>query len=283
MPTLHILRAGTPQPRSERWGTAFALEMADETIVVDCGPCATGQLVAAGLSLRDVNWLFFTHHHSDHNADYPSLFLFRWDQCTGEEAPLQVVGPPPTEHVTEHLFGPDGAYRDDIAARIDHPASEYWHTARGGSLPRPGPSFQARDVNPGEKVEGANWTARCAEVDHMQPWLRTYAWRFDWDGGSICFSGDTTSRETVSELATDVGTLVANVTTRQGRQPEGLPASTYCTIDAAKVAADAGAERLVLAHLTQSVIDARDDVLGEMAQVYDGEVILAEELMSVEL
>ncbi|MBD3291587.1 MAG: MBL fold metallo-hydrolase, partial [Armatimonadia bacterium] len=119
MPTLHILRAGTPQPRSDRWGTSFALEMSNEVIMVDCGPCATAKLIDAGVALTDANWLFFTHHHSDHNADYPSLMLFRWDQCTGEEPPLKVVGPPPTEHVTERLFGPDGAFRDDIAARIN--------------------------------------------------------------------------------------------------------------------------------------------------------------------
>ncbi len=283
MPTLHILRTGTPHPDHRRWGTAFALEIADDVVMIDCGPCATGQLVAAGLSLTDVGWLFFTHHHSDHNADYPALFLFRWDQCTGEEPPLQVLGPPPTEHVTETLFGPDGAFGDDIAARINHPASEYWHTARGGSLPRPGPYYDARDVAPGESIDGPAWTARCAEVDHMQPWLRTFAWRFDWDGGGVCFSGDTTSQETVAELASGVDTLVANAPLRQKAKHDDLPACTYGTLDAARVARDAGVERLILTHLTQSLVNARDEALAEMAEIYDGEVILAEELMALEL
>ncbi|MGM0494791.1 MAG: MBL fold metallo-hydrolase [Armatimonadota bacterium] len=283
MPTLHILRAGTPQPQSERWGTAFAIEIAGEIVMIDCGPCATGKLVDAGLALTDVNWLFFTHHHSDHNADYPGLMLFRWDQCTGEEPPLQVIGPPPTEHVTERLFGDDGAFRDDIAARINHPASEYWHTRRGGSLPRPGPAFEARDVSPGDEIDGPAWTARCAEVDHMQPWLRTYAWRFDWDGGSICFSSDTTSRGTVSDLAAGVDTLVAHVPLRQERQSDDLPASTYGTIDAAQVAAASGAERLVLAHLTGGLIEEREAALADISQAYDGETIIAEELMSLDV
>ena len=102
----------------------------------------------------------------------------------------------------------------------------------------------------------------------------------------VCLDGDTTSREAVSELASGVCTLVANVPLRQRRQRDDLPAPTHCThgtLDAAEVARDAGARRLVLAHLTQSLIDERDEVLEEIAQVYDGEVILAEELMSIEV
>ena len=41
----------------------------------DCGPAATHKLVKAGLYPTQVDNLFFTHHHFDHNIDYPCFLL----------------------------------------------------------------------------------------------------------------------------------------------------------------------------------------------------------------
>lgn len=283
MPTLHILGAGTPSPMPERWGTAFALEVGEDVVMIDCGPAATLKLVRAGFRPTDVEWLFFTHHHSDHTVDLPALLLTRWDHCTGGEPPLRIVGPPPTMEMAEKLFGPEGAFADDIRARSEHPASHRCHTDRGGSLPRPEPEPEAYQAGPGLTVEAVEWTATCAEVEHVDPWLTSLAWRFDWERGSVCFTGDTSSHAPVVELAADVGTLVANVPLRQERLHPDLATCIYGTLDAAQVARDAGVDRLVLVHLTQSLVNERDEALAEMAQVYDGEVILGEELMPIDL
>ncbi len=282
MPTLHILGAGTPGPSPERWGSAHAIEIGDSVVMIDCGPAATHKLVAAGLRPTDVGWLFFTHHHSDHNADYPCLMLFRWDQST-DEPPLQVIGPPPTEAITERLFGPDGAFADDIRARIEDVASKRCHLQRGGSLPRSGPRYEARDVEPGAVIEGNGWTATCARSRHMQPLLWPLAWRFDWEGGSVCFTGDTAPCDEVVELAAGADTVVANAPLRQEALHTDLATCIYGTLDAAELARDAGAGRLVLAHLTPGLAADRDRAIAEMAEVYSGEIVFGEELMRLAL
>src|SRR5262249_51572529 len=38
--------------------------------VVDCGYGTSRQLIAAGVPLNKLRYLFITHHHSDHNLEY---------------------------------------------------------------------------------------------------------------------------------------------------------------------------------------------------------------------
>jgi ribonuclease BN (tRNA processing enzyme) len=283
MPKLDILRAGTPTPLKQRWGSAYVLEIDGDVVMIDCGPAATHQLVAMDHRPRDVTHLFFTHHHSDHSVDYPCLFLFRWDQCTGDEPPLRVFGPPPTEAITERLFGDDGIHAGDIAARINSVASQYCHRSRGGSLPRPGPKYEVTDKQSGDSVNGNGWTATCAEVDHMQPWLTTLAWRFDWEGGSLAFTSDTARCNALLELISGVGTLVANVTHRQERMDPDEATCIFATGDVAAVARDAQPDRLVLSHLTPSLLSDREGAVADIAEVYDGEILFADELTTIEV
>jgi ribonuclease BN (tRNA processing enzyme) len=44
MAKVFILGAGTPTPTPHRWGSAFAVEVGGETLMVDCGPAATFKL-----------------------------------------------------------------------------------------------------------------------------------------------------------------------------------------------------------------------------------------------
>ncbi len=283
MPTLDILRAGTPTPLKQRWGSSYVLDIGDDVLMIDCGPAATDQLVAMDRRPEDITHLFFTHHHSDHSVDYPCLFLFRWDRCTGDEPPLQVFGPPPTEAMTEKLFGDDGVYAGDIAARINSVASRYCHRSRGGSLPRPVPKYEVTDTESGDTIDRGSWTATCAEVDHMQPWLKTLAWRFDWEGGSLAFTSDTVRCEALMDLIAGTDTLVADVTHRQERMDPDEATCIFATGDVADVARAADPDRLVLSHLTPSLSREREEAVAEIAQVYDGEIIFADELTSIEV
>ncbi|MBD3291477.1 MAG: MBL fold metallo-hydrolase, partial [Armatimonadia bacterium] len=279
---LHILGAGTPQPTAELWGSAYAIEFDEHVVMVDCGPAATHKLLRSGLWVTDVEWLFFTHHHSDHNVDFPCLMLFRWDQTT-DEPPLQVIGPPPTEALTEKLFGEKGAFADDIRARIEDIASKRCHTQRGGTLPRPGPSYTARDVEPGTVVEGAGWTATCARSQHMQPLLWPLAWRFDSEDGSVCFTGDTAPCEEVARLADGVHTIVANAPLSREALHEDLATCIYSAGDAAELAREAGAERLVLVHLANAMVRDREATVGELSVDFGGEIIIPDEGASIAL
>ena len=103
MATVHILGAGTPTPTPTRFGSSYVVELDGQYLMVDCGPAATHKLVKAGLWPTAVDHLFFTHHHFDHDIDYPCFLLCRWDQSIGKENRLQVYGPDP--HRDRHRAG----------------------------------------------------------------------------------------------------------------------------------------------------------------------------------
>jgi len=65
-----LLGSGCVRPDLERWGPCQALEVGGEWLIFDCGRGATMRMVKAGISIREVRRLFFTHHHYDHNCDF---------------------------------------------------------------------------------------------------------------------------------------------------------------------------------------------------------------------
>ena len=103
MNKLIVLGAGTPTPTGERFGSSVVLSIEDELIMFDCGPASTHKLIKKRILPTQVNSLFFSHHHFDHNVDYPCFLLSRWDQGAGKEKKLKVFGPNLTEKITEQL------------------------------------------------------------------------------------------------------------------------------------------------------------------------------------
>ncbi len=283
MTRIHVLGAGTPTPTPARFGSSFAVELpGGEQLMVDCGPSATHKLVKAGLWPTKVDHLFFTHHHFDHDVDYPCFLLCRWDQSIGEENRLQVYGPTLTETITERLIGENGAFAHDWKARVGAPGSQRVFVNRGGVLPRKPPDVFAKDVGPGKVYSGKDWEVTAAPAVHVQPFLDSLAYRIDTPDGSIVFTGDTEPCDTVRDLAKDADVMLCMCWDDQERMEEMGEHRGQCgTTDAAQMAQDAGVKKLALVHigpyLSQPV--AMEKGIGDAKGVYDGELIFTDELM----
>ena len=192
MTRIHVLGAGTPTPTPTRFGSSFVLQTGDDRLMIDCGPAATAKLVQAGLWPTEIDYLFFTHHHFDHDVDYPCFLLCRWDQSIGKENRLQVFGPTLTEQLTHRILDErDGAFSHDWIARVNHPLSQQVYVNRGGVLPRRPPDVLAKDVGPGRIFSGPDWEVTAAPAEHVQPYLDSLAYRIDTPDGSVVFTGDT--------------------------------------------------------------------------------------------
>ena len=282
---IHILGTGTPTPSPDRFGSAFVTEIGDNKVMVDCGPAATHKLVKAGLWPTQITDLFFTHHHFDHNVDYPCFLLCRWDQG-GDEEMLRVYGPTLTTEITQGLIGPSGVFAPDWKARVGHPASQKVFVNRGGTLPRKPPDVAAEDIGPGHVIDGDGWRITSAYADHAQPFLDSLAYRLDSDEGSVVFTGDTAPCDTVTELA-----MGADVMFAMCWDDEDYMESNDETVGvsgargAARMAARARVSRLVLVH-SHSRLDgdeAREKAIGHAGEIFPGEVSLATELSVVEV
>ena len=148
---IDIIGSGTPSPASERFGSCYVVNVGDERLMFDCGPASTHKLVKMGIPLTQIDNLFFTHHHFDHDVDYPCFILSRWNLCIGGERDLQVYGPNLTERITHRIMDEnEGAFAHDWIAPINHPLSLNAFTSRGGVLPRPRSRGRREGRWPGE-------------------------------------------------------------------------------------------------------------------------------------
>lgn len=292
MAELTILGAGTPGPTPGRFGSSYVVKIGGEHLMFDCGPATTHKLVKAGLRPTDVDRLFFTHHHFDHNVDYPALLLTRWDQSDGTIPDLMTYGPAPTTRITNGLIGEGtGVFWDDINARINHPGSQRAFLIRGGTLPRPPLRVDTHDIEPGYVMETEHWRLQTSSAQHAQPWLDSIAYRLETQDGTIVFTGDTSPCEEVVNLARGCDLLVCMCFLPQELMEKdtggaGDWVDFMCgSRDAGQVARNAEAHHLLLVHL-HDIIDGhqqRAEVLTDVATSYGGKTIVGEEFMHLRL
>ena len=286
MTKVHILGAGTPTPTPTRFGSAYAVEVAGEQLMVDCGPAATHKLVKAGLWPTNIDYMFFTRHHFDHDIDYPCFLLCRWDQSIGKENTLRVFGPTLTEKITEGIIGEDGVFAHDWKARVNFPISQNVFVNRGGTLPRPAPVVDATDIGPGPVFSAADWEVTASVAEHAQPYLDSLAYRIDSPDGSIVFTGDTQPCQPVVDLARDADVMLCMCWDDQEAMDANGEGPFQCgTTGAAKMAQEAGVKKLVLVHVGPHLSQhgPMEKGIGDVKALYDGEVLFSDELMSFEV
>jgi len=247
----------------------------------DCGPAATHKLVKAGLFPTQIDHLFFTHHHFDHDADYPCFLLCRWDQSIGVEQRLKVFGPTLTEKLTEDLIGENGAFAHDWKARINWSTSLEVYQNRGGKLPRRPPVVDATDIEPKWSYEGDGWAVRTALAEHAQPWLDSLAYRISTDNGDIVITGDTQMCDSIVELASGADVLLCMCWDHQSTMNLEKETTGQCgTEHAATMAEKAGVSTLVLVHTGPRLEtdSAHEQAAAEMGRIFTGRIVFADEL-----
>jgi ribonuclease BN (tRNA processing enzyme) len=281
---IFFVGAGTPTPTQKRFGTCYVVRINDDYLMFDCGPAATHKMVKMGLFPTQIDYLFFSHHHFDHNADYPCFLLCRWDQSIGRENILQVFGPPPTEWITERLIGSDGAFSHDWRARVHHPGSQDIFVGRGGRLPRAEPHIDVKDIDAGAVIEDVSWKLIAARAAHIEPWMPTLAYRLEISNKCIVFSSDTGFCKSVIELARGANYLLIHCWGHQETMKRAESRMITGTVDAAKLAAEAKVETLVLSHIGHDLDQpgSKEKALMDIARFYKGEIIWADELITLD-
>ena len=270
--------AGGPTPKLHRAAPAQAIVVGDRVYLVDFGDSVARQLTFARLPFAQLRAAFITHHHSDHNAGYGSLFLLAW--ASGLDTPVEVYGPPPLEKMTR-LFLEE--YEFDITTRM---ADE--------GRPPLAPLIRPREVTTAGRVfKDDRVTVTCALNSHP-PIRHSFAFRFDTPDRAIVISGDTAPSDTVRDLARGADVLVHEALYRPYFERPGAPqtatvirhilASHTDAEDAGRIAAAAGVKTLVLTHFVPS--DPPDAVTDEQwmtaaTRHFTGRVVLGKDLMEI--
>jgi ribonuclease Z len=261
------------------------IEIGNDVIVMDHGPDAHRRLLESGKRATDVTHAFFTHLHYDHFLDYGRLVLQRWDMGADKIGELDVYGPPPLARITEQLFGDDGVYGPDLAARVGHRLSLDIFELRGGETPRRKPSPNVMEVAPGSVIEGGAWRVTVGEASHVQPYLQCHVYRLDCAAGAMCYTGDSGGvSDAVIETAKGCDVLIHMAHYESGTEPSPeYRAGCGGHLDVAEVARRAGVRTLVMSHVLEHIDrpGTRERLINEAAEIFKGEIIWAEDLLQI--
>jgi len=271
-----ILGTGTPTPVADRSGPGVAVVVNGAAYVFDAGGGMVEKAVEASVKMgirelnpQDIKYLFLTHLHSDHIHDIGELASSRW---WSRPQRLAIYGPKGIARYTQ-LMNEAAQIEADIRT-VGTPAQLI--TDREGYL------ATATEIEEGLVFENADIKVEAFTVPHgeIRP---SFGYRVTTADKTIVISGDTAFSEELAEMAKGVDILIHEVMSgdKLASQSEFWQlyhgASHTSATDVGRIANIARPGVVVLYHIL--FFDATaDEIVAEAKRVYDGNVILANDL-----
>jgi ribonuclease BN (tRNA processing enzyme) len=246
---LIILGSGTCVPSLKRSAPGYYLQAEDWQALVDCGSGTLLQLERAGKSYKDIDAVFITHRHPDHFADLmPLIHALLATPKFRREKDLYIVAP-----------GGFIAYYEKAIAPI---------------IGKPG-DFSVQIIEIQDKLDVGPFNVFAVNTIHSAD---SVAYRFEQAGKSVVFTGDTDYDRGIIEISINADLLISDCSFPDSQKAKGHLSAKECGL----VAKKAGAKKLVLSHLYPA--DTPDIArVGEAEEVFEGKVILAEDLMEIDI
>lgn len=241
---LTILGAGTGVPLPRRSPAGVLVQIGAAPLLFDLGPGTIPRLDAAGVSYRELEYVFLTHLHPDHTLDLVML--------------LQALNHTPgfTRTRPLHLFGCVGTralYADLLRA-----------------YPRLAPcnfELTLREIG-AERIAFDAWMLETAPSGHTDT---SIAYRIEAEGKAIVYTGDAKENRALIEIARDADAFICECAF-----PRGYATRDHMTADAVgRVARAANVKRVILNHLYPPALDV--DIVAQVRAEYAGEIIVAQD------
>jgi ribonuclease BN (tRNA processing enzyme) len=271
---------GGPTPKALRAAPSMALMIGGQLHIVDAGNGVARQAALAGLPLKNLAHVWITHLHNDHVADAFTLPWLAWSGAL--TTPVMVHGPRGMKQMARDWLR---FARVDIETRM---ADE--------GRPDLRKIISVAEVQPGVLLDAGGLKVTAARVEHP-PLFDSFAYRFDWAGKSVVWSGDTRPCQALIDLARGADFLVQEVMylpamerliASESNAPTlraHLLASHTLAEQAGEIAAAAGVKTLVLSHFVPggdaSVTD--DMWQAAAAKAFPGKIIVGRDLLRLAL
>ncbi|MEO8764159.1 MAG: MBL fold metallo-hydrolase [Ginsengibacter sp.] len=162
--------------------------------VIDTGYGVTFKLKDAGINLADLQYIFITHHHSDHNLELGPLLYNSW--IAGLANPVHVYGPTGLDSLLKAYWNSNQL---DIEIRIANEGRPDIRTL----------------VVPHEITNGivmSNSTVEVSAFKNIHPPVEnSYAYKFKLGGKTVVFSGDTAYCPALATFASGADYLIHEI------------------------------------------------------------------------
>lgn len=248
---LTVVGSGTGIPSATRGAAGYLLQVGHENMLFDCGPGTLDRLTKGAHDFRQVDRIFLTHHHPDHCADIVAfLFANNWEIERRAHTPLRIFGPATTRTLIEKLYD----------------------TFPGLTWQKFAPQIHEWDIG---RETADNWIVTSAPVDHVD--VPAIGYRVEQAGRVFVYSGDTSETTRIVELARGADTLLIDCSF-----PDEIQQRAHLTAGGAgRIARAADVNRVVLTHFYPACEKA--DIRAQCAAEFDGEIVLAEDGLRLEI
>lgn len=275
---------GGPTPKALRAAPSMALMIGGQLHIIDAGNGVARQAALAGLPLKNLAHVWITHLHNDHVADAFTLPWLAWSGAL--TTPVAVHGPKGMKQMARDWLR---FARVDIETRMADEGRPDLRKMISVAEVQPGVLLDAQSGGGGLKVTAAR-------VEHP-PLFDSFAYRFDWAGKSVVWSGDTRPCQALIDLARGADFLVQEVMylpamerliASESNAPSlraHLLASHTLAEQAGEIAAAAGVKTLVLSHFVPGGDASVTDEMWQAAaaKAFPGRIIVGRDLMRLML
>jgi len=279
-----LLGTGSPLNNPLRSKPSQIVLAGGKYFLVDCGGGTVSRLLEAGIPLEQINDVFFTHHHSDHDSGFIDFFISSWDSPTGTRLkPLRVYGPPTTKEAI-------GTMRQSL---------DYDISVRQAHVPRSseGVKIDYTEMREGVIYNDGQIKITVFPVEH-NPVEDAVGYRFEYKGKTVVFSGDTRPCENIVKYGRDADLLVHEAYNKEWMEAAGqkYPEKTNLidkvmeyhssTLEVAEEAQRAGVKYLVLTHLMPAPSPVwywEQYFIKGMRGIYNGKISVGRDLMTFNL
>ncbi len=245
--------SGTCVPSARRAGPCQLLRAWGYNIVVDMAAGSLRRLLRAGVRQGDIDLVLFTHFHPDHTGELlPFIFASKYGPGFKRKRPILVWGP---EGLSRLLGGLAEAWGQ-------------WAEAEANKL-----VFEEIPVGIATNQQFPPFFIRTVHTNHTP---QSLAYRIEGpDGTSVVFSGDTDFCRELIELSDGADLLVLECAAPEGKKVTGHMTPS----EAGRLAQEARVKKLVLTHFYPEC--DKSDILGPCRRMFNGPVILAEDMLRV--
>jgi ribonuclease BN (tRNA processing enzyme) len=245
-----IIGSGTCVPSLRRASPGIVVDSGTHKFLLDSGPGTLRQMLQAGITINDIDTIIYSHFHVDHIADLvPFIFAAKYSPDARRTEDLTIMGPPGIGEFYRNLTQAYGRWIIPEHFTINWIESDNASITRGASLVRTAPTRHA---------DGAMATR--IELEN---------------GTSVVYSGDSEYCASLVEIARSADLLILECAF-----PEEMQSIGHLTPSlAGKIARESRCKKLLLTHFYPACDES--DLLTPLRAEFDGEVILAEDLMRV--
>jgi len=248
---LIIIGSGTGIPSLRRGSPGLVVLSDSAKLLIDSGPGALRKMLEVGITYQDIDILLYTHIHPDHVSDLvPILFACKYADLPREKE-LLCIGGPGFESYFEKLKNLYASWIEPQSYRLT-----------------------VKEISE-EPLLYRDLRVLSKPMAHIS---ESVGYRIELnDGKSIAISGDTDYCQNIIDLASEVDLLVLECSFPDEKKVEGHLTPSL----AGRIASESRCKKLLLTHL-YPVCD-QFNIVGQSKKIYQGQIILGEDLMRIKI